>query len=121
MGNCLAASRGTDVENTQNTSNSGGIGKWFKGQSKKSRTWDGVVQLPKPWKAEPPFGPLTETELKRMREEFWDTRTEGRQEMWQALKAAAETNDVSNKHNLGIGDIYEVCVCVYRQPCATKL
>ncbi|EME25829.1 F6I1.3 protein [Galdieria sulphuraria] len=95
MGNCVVVGRSTQETDGQHTTR-GIVGGWFKGKSKKGSTgstWNGIVQLPKPWKAEPPFGPLTETELKRMREEFWDTRTEGRQEMWQALKAAAETTE----------------------------
>ncbi|GJQ09105.1 hypothetical protein GpartN1_g896.t1 [Galdieria partita] len=87
MGNCV----GRSTQDTTHTRN--GMGGWFKSKKSTSPGWNGIVQQPKPWKAEPPFGPLTETELKRMREEFWDTRTEGRQEMWQALKAAAETTE----------------------------
>eukprot|EP00871_Galdieria_phlegrea_P000824 jgi/Galph1/1742/GphlegSOOS_G429.1 len=88
--------------NTSATGQHQGLGGLFKSSKhKKSASgWDGIVQLPKAWKAEPPFGPLTETELKRMREEFWDTRTEGRQEMWQALKAAAETTDDSLRNEI---------------------
>jgi hypothetical protein len=109
MGNLQSCWKAQENHNN-NTSSGGGETnersvdnrtRWFKSKSKNARsTWNGKVQLPKPWKAEPPFGPLTETELKRMREEFWDTRVEGRQEMWQALKAAAETNDETLRNEI---------------------
>ncbi|WOL09147.1 ubiquitin domain-containing protein 1 [Canna indica] len=47
------------------------------------------LQKPKPWKhAEP----LTETQLRKMRDEFWDTAPYygGQKEIWDALRAAAE-------------------------------
>ena len=37
-------------------------------------------------------GPINEAQLKRMREEYWDTapKYEGRKEIWEALKGASE-------------------------------
>eukprot|EP00456_Euglypha_rotunda_P000097 TRINITY_DN10015_c0_g1_i6.p1 TRINITY_DN10015_c0_g1~~TRINITY_DN10015_c0_g1_i6.p1 ORF type:complete len:101 (-),score=9.45 TRINITY_DN10015_c0_g1_i6:10-312(-) len=39
------------------------------------------------------FPPITRAELQKKREEFWDTRVEGRSEMWQALRMASECED----------------------------
>lgn len=50
------------------------------------------LKKPRPWKhAE---GPLSRSELKRMREEFWDTSPHygGTGEIWDALKAASEAD-----------------------------
>lgn len=50
------------------------------------------LKKPKAWKhAE---GPLSRSELKRKREEFWDTSPHygGRPEIWDALKAASEAD-----------------------------
>ncbi|KAG0461473.1 hypothetical protein HPP92_021395 [Vanilla planifolia] len=48
------------------------------------------VRKPKPWKHPQP---ITISELKRMREEFWDTAPHygGQKEIWDALHAAAES------------------------------
>lgn len=45
-----------------------------------------------PWTSEIP---LTEGQLRSKREEFWETAPafEGRKEIWDALRAAAETDD----------------------------
>lgn len=45
-----------------------------------------------PWTSEMP---LTEGQLRSKREEFWETAPafEGRKEIWDALRAAAETDD----------------------------
>ncbi|KAH7444830.1 hypothetical protein KP509_02G093800 [Ceratopteris richardii] len=47
------------------------------------------LKRPKPWKHSEP---LTQTQLKKMREEFWDTAPHygGKEEIWDALRAAAE-------------------------------
>jgi len=46
----------------------------------------------RPWKSD---HPLTKVELDKMRDDFWfSTRgTEGRQEVWETLKAACEADD----------------------------
>lgn len=49
--------------------------------------WDGHILAIRPWKLEPS---LSSEHLRRMRDEFWETRVEGRAEMWQALRFAAE-------------------------------
>lgn len=51
--------------------------------------WDGHVRPIRPWKIEPA---LTSAHLERLRAEFWETRVEGRAEMWQALRFAAEAD-----------------------------
>lgn len=53
--------------------------------------WDGHVRPIRPWKIEPA---LTSAHLERLRAEFWETRVEGRAEMWQALRFAAEADSV---------------------------
>lgn len=45
----------------------------------------------RPWKVEPA---LTSQQLERLRNEFWETRVEGRKEMWEALRFAAEADSV---------------------------
>ncbi|GAQ78711.1 Ubiquitin domain-containing protein [Klebsormidium nitens] len=47
------------------------------------------VRKPKPWKHPTP---ITRGELKKMREEFWDTAPHygGQREIWDALRVAAE-------------------------------
>ncbi|KAG0465482.1 hypothetical protein HPP92_019646 [Vanilla planifolia] len=49
------------------------------------------VQKPKPWKHPQS---ITMSELRRMREEFWDTAPHygGQKEIWDALKAASESD-----------------------------
>ncbi|XP_042477592.1 ubiquitin domain-containing protein 1-like [Macadamia integrifolia] len=49
------------------------------------------VRKPKPWKHPQP---ITETQLRQMRDEFWDTSPHygGRKEIWDALRAAAEAD-----------------------------
>lgn len=54
-------------------------------------SWDGHVRPVRSWKIEPA---LTSAQLTRLRNEFWETRVEGRQEMWQALRFAAEAETV---------------------------
>lgn len=49
--------------------------------------WDGAVRDAEAWSVEPA---LTAEQLARLRAEFWETRVEGRTEMWQALRFAAE-------------------------------
>ncbi|KAA8498121.1 Ubiquitin domain-containing protein 2 [Porphyridium purpureum] len=51
--------------------------------------WDGHVRSVAPWRVEPA---VTRAQLERLRNEFWETRVEGREEMWQALRAAAEAD-----------------------------
>ncbi|KAG9448196.1 hypothetical protein H6P81_014324 [Aristolochia fimbriata] len=49
------------------------------------------LRKPKAWKHTPP---LTRTQLKQMRDEFWDTAPHygGQKEIWDALRAAAEAD-----------------------------
>ncbi|GMH05525.1 hypothetical protein Nepgr_007365 [Nepenthes gracilis] len=49
------------------------------------------IRKPKPWKHSEQ---VTRAQLKRMREEFWDTAPHygGRKEIWDALRAAAEAD-----------------------------
>ncbi|XP_076948590.1 uncharacterized protein LOC143620892 [Bidens hawaiensis] len=49
------------------------------------------ITKPKPWKHSEP---ITGEQLKRMRDEFWDTAPHygGRKEIWDALQAAAEAD-----------------------------
>ncbi|PKA64461.1 hypothetical protein AXF42_Ash007206 [Apostasia shenzhenica] len=49
------------------------------------------VRKPKPWKHPQP---ITMAELRRMREEFWDTAPHygGQKEIWDALRAATEAD-----------------------------
>jgi len=49
------------------------------------------AEFTKDWDKDLP--PMTTAELERKREEFWETRIEGRKEMWQAIKMAAETEE----------------------------
>lgn len=58
-----------------------------------SPAWDGHINPVRAWKVEPA---LTSAQLARLRSEFWETRVEGRPEMWQALRFAAEAESVSN-------------------------
>lgn len=53
--------------------------------------WDGRIRPIRPWKLEPA---ISSAQLERLRNEFWETRVEGRQEMWQALRFAAEADSV---------------------------
>lgn len=53
--------------------------------------WDGHIRPIKPWKVDPA---ITTEQLTRLRNEFWETRVEGQQEMWQALRFAAEAETV---------------------------
>ncbi|KAK9150615.1 hypothetical protein Syun_008924 [Stephania yunnanensis] len=48
------------------------------------------IRKPKPWKHPQP---ITREQLNQMREEFWDTAPHygGRREIWDALRAAAES------------------------------
>lgn len=55
--------------------------------------WDGHIRLVRAWKVEPA---ITTAHLTRLRNEFWETRVEGRPEMWQALRFAAEAESVCN-------------------------
>ncbi|MQM12187.1 hypothetical protein Taro_045101 [Colocasia esculenta] len=52
------------------------------------------LRKPKPWKHSQP---LTRTQLKQMRDEFWDTEPHygGQKEIWDALRAAAEAADLT--------------------------
>lgn len=54
-------------------------------------TWDGHIRPVRPWKVDPA---LTTQQLTRLRNEFWETRVEGRKEMWEALRFAAEASTV---------------------------
>eukprot|EP00250_Pteridium_aquilinum_P009579 c18767_g1_i1 orf=549-905(-) len=47
------------------------------------------LKKPKPWKH---TEPITRSQLKRMRDEFWDTAPHygGKREIWDALRAASE-------------------------------
>ncbi|XP_058100883.1 uncharacterized protein LOC131245432 isoform X3 [Magnolia sinica] len=49
------------------------------------------LRKPKAWKH---TQPITRTELRRMRDEFWDTAPHygGQKEIWDALRAAAEAD-----------------------------
>ncbi|XP_052203706.1 uncharacterized protein LOC127808978 isoform X2 [Diospyros lotus] len=49
------------------------------------------IRKPKPWKHSET---ITRTQLKQMREEFWDTAPHygGQKEIWDALRAAAEAD-----------------------------
>ncbi|XP_062160528.1 uncharacterized protein LOC133867785 [Alnus glutinosa] len=49
------------------------------------------IRKPKPWKH---TEPITRTQLMKMRDEFWDTAPHygGQNEIWDALRAAAETD-----------------------------
>ncbi|XP_024371839.1 uncharacterized protein [Physcomitrium patens] len=49
------------------------------------------VKRPKPWKH---IEAITRTQLKQMRDEFWDTAPHygGKKEIWDALRAAAEAD-----------------------------
>ncbi|KAF9590804.1 hypothetical protein IFM89_038396 [Coptis chinensis] len=57
----------------------------IKGEEKKK------IRKPKPWNHSQP---ITNTQLNRMRDEFWDTAPHygGRKEIWDALRAAAEAD-----------------------------
>ncbi|KAJ8532309.1 hypothetical protein K7X08_012232 [Anisodus acutangulus] len=50
-----------------------------------------IIRKPKPWKHPQP---ITRSQLMQLREEFWDTAPHygGKKEIWDALRAAAETN-----------------------------
>jgi len=50
-----------------------------------------LVFSAKAWEKD--FPAITSVELKRRREEFWDTRVEGRKEIWQAIRLACEAGD----------------------------
>ncbi|OIV92462.1 hypothetical protein TanjilG_02225 [Lupinus angustifolius] len=52
------------------------------------------IRKPKPWKHPQP---ITKTQLMQLRDEFWDTSPHygGRKEIWDALRAAAEADDLS--------------------------
>lgn len=52
--------------------------------------WDGRVRQTSAWRVTPA---LTDAQLTRLRAEFWETRVEGRAEMWQALRFAAEADE----------------------------
>jgi hypothetical protein len=73
--------------------------------------------------------PLTETQLRSKREEFWDTAPafEGRKEIWDALKAAAyalETGDhvlaqaIVDGANISLshGNLFNFIIRVHRGP-----
>jgi len=49
-----------------------------------------LLKKPSPWQCNPP---INLSRLRKMRQEFWETRIEGRQVMWETLKAVAETGD----------------------------
>ncbi|KAI0563823.1 Ubiquitin domaincontaining protein [Gracilaria domingensis] len=53
--------------------------------------WDGHLRAPRAWRVEPA---ISTQHLTRLRNEFWETRIEGRSEMWQALRFAAEAESV---------------------------
>eukprot|EP00741_Cyanophora_paradoxa_P016913 tig00020943_g16334.t1 len=46
-----------------------------------------AIKTPPSWKSDTP---LSRLRLKRMREEFWDTRVEGHKETWDTLKGIVE-------------------------------
>ncbi|KAG9146155.1 hypothetical protein Leryth_015937 [Lithospermum erythrorhizon] len=52
------------------------------------------IRKPKPWKHPQP---ITQSQLLQLRDEFWDTAPHygGRKEIWDALRAAAEADDIS--------------------------
>ncbi|KAB2060702.1 hypothetical protein CXB51_027020 [Gossypium anomalum] len=60
--------------------------------SKRTRGDENVkkIRKPKPWKHSEP---ITRTQLKQMRDEFWDTAPHygGQREIWDALRVAAES------------------------------
>ncbi|KAL5997767.1 hypothetical protein ACLOJK_008697 [Asimina triloba] len=62
-----------------------------KSQMNKEQKTTKKIRKPKAWKHSQP---ITRTELKRMREEFWDTAPHygGQKEIWDALRAAAEAD-----------------------------
>lgn len=82
-----------------------------------SNAWDGHIQPIKPWKLEPA---LTSEQLERLRNEFWETRVEGRQEMWQALRFAAEAQSVRNALSIVsfVGNEPRRAMLTIRCPCA---
>ncbi|PXF40946.1 Ubiquitin domain-containing protein 1 [Gracilariopsis chorda] len=55
---------------------------------RESPQWDGHIRPVRAWKLE---RPISTEHLARLRNEFWETRVEGRPEMWQALRFAAES------------------------------
>ncbi|KAK9153090.1 hypothetical protein Sjap_000570 [Stephania japonica] len=59
-------------------------------QNKKADENVKKIRKPKPWKHPQP---ITREQLNQMREEFWDTAPHygGRREIWDALRAAAES------------------------------
>lgn len=54
-------------------------------------SWDGHIRATRQWKLELS---LSTEHLKRLRTEFWETRVEGRPEMWQALQFVVEAETV---------------------------
>eukprot|EP00184_Porphyridium_aerugineum_P007993 CAMPEP_0184692952 /NCGR_PEP_ID=MMETSP0313-20130426/1276_1 /TAXON_ID=2792 /ORGANISM="Porphyridium aerugineum, Strain SAG 1380-2" /LENGTH=149 /DNA_ID=CAMNT_0027150881 /DNA_START=50 /DNA_END=499 /DNA_ORIENTATION=+ len=51
--------------------------------------FDGHIKPVEAWKVEPA---ITTEQLTRLRNEFWETRVEGKQEIWLAIRAAAEAD-----------------------------
>ncbi|XP_031374655.1 ubiquitin domain-containing protein 1-like [Punica granatum] len=66
------------------------------------------IRKPKPWNH---TEPITRTQLDQMREEFWDTAPYygGSREIWDALRAAAEADDLRHARAIidGAGIIVE--------------
>ncbi|XP_010916698.1 uncharacterized protein [Elaeis guineensis] len=60
-------------------------------QSKGEENTTKKLRKPKPWKH---TQPITRTQLRQMRDEFWDTAPHygGQKEIWDALRAAAEAD-----------------------------
>ncbi|XP_009605607.1 uncharacterized protein [Nicotiana tomentosiformis] len=59
--------------------------------AKPNRIVKKIIRKPKPWKHPQP---ITRSQLMQLREEFWDTAPHygGKKEIWDALRAAAETD-----------------------------
>eukprot|EP00002_Diphylleia_rotans_P010230 TRINITY_DN2062_c0_g1_i1.p1 TRINITY_DN2062_c0_g1~~TRINITY_DN2062_c0_g1_i1.p1 ORF type:complete len:120 (-),score=21.88 TRINITY_DN2062_c0_g1_i1:117-476(-) len=71
------------------------------------------IKQPKPWSAAPV---INTAQLERMRREFWETRIEGRQVVWETLKGVVDEPETDMKililQSAGIvvidGDLSEV-------------
>ena len=46
------------------------------------------------------FPRMTRAALNKKREEFWETRLEGRPEMWQAIRLAVQAEDEATQHSI---------------------
>lgn len=75
---------------------------------RESPQWDGHIRPVRAWKLE---RPISTEHLARLRNEFWETRVEGRPEMWQALRFAAESQSVSS-HPPTPHRVLTRCTCV---------